>query len=90
MALASAETRASLRPRNLSGPSSRPTPQGGGTFAVRQCASGAGEGPPTASLGDHRRMERSRSGRPSHRRGLRGHDLRTSVKYSCCLLCCLW
>ena len=75
MALAIAETHEPLRPRNISGPSSRPTQQGGCTFAVRQGASGSGEGQHTASWCDHRRMERSRSGCPSNRRGLRGHGL---------------
>jgi hypothetical protein len=44
LALASAEPHAPLRPRHLSVPSSRPTPQGGGTGAVRQGAAGAGGG----------------------------------------------
>ena len=39
-----------LPPRNLSVPSSRPPPQGGGTVAVRQCAAGAGEGQHPAPL----------------------------------------
>ena len=34
----------SSAPSNLSVPSSRPPPQGGGTVAVRQCAAGAGRG----------------------------------------------
>jgi hypothetical protein len=56
MALAIAEPHESLRPRHISGPSYRPTQKGGDTFSVRQFAAGSGEGPPTASLGDHRRM----------------------------------
>jgi hypothetical protein len=73
LALASAEPHAPLRPRHLAVPSSRPTPQGGGTGAVRQGAAGAGEGPHTAAVGAHRRLERRRSGGPITRRGLRGH-----------------
>ena len=75
MGLAIAETHEPLRPRNISVPSYRPTQQGGCTCSVRQFASGAGEGQHTASLGDHRRRSRSRSGCPSNRRGLRGHGL---------------
>jgi hypothetical protein len=75
MALASAEAHEPLRPRNISVPSYRPPQQGGYTVAVRQCASGSGEGQYTSSLCDQRRMARSRSGCPSNRRGLRGHGL---------------
>ena len=64
-----------LRPSNIAVPSYRPTQQGGGTFAVRQFASGAGEGPHTSSWCDHRRMSRSRRGCPINRRGLRGDGL---------------
>ena len=64
-----------LRPRNISVPSYRPTQQGGCTFAVRQFASGSGEGQHTSPLGDHRRMSRSRSGCPINRRELRGYGL---------------
>jgi hypothetical protein len=64
-----------LRPRNISVPSYRPTQQGGCTVSVRQFASGSGEGQHTSPLGDHRHMERSRSGCPINRRGLRGHGL---------------
>jgi hypothetical protein len=75
--MTSAEKRpdGALRPRNLSVPSYRPTQQGGCTCAVRQCASGAGEGQHTFPWCDHRRMERSQSGCPIHRSGLRGHGL---------------
>src|SRR5262245_47734908 len=48
MALALAAAHAPLRPRNLAGPSDRPPPPGGGPFAGRQVASGAG-GPATAA-----------------------------------------
>jgi hypothetical protein len=71
---------ASLRPRNLSVPSYRPTQQGGCTFIVRQLASGSGEGQHTSPLCDHRRMYRSRSGCPINRRGLRGHGLCAPVR----------
>jgi hypothetical protein len=50
MALESAETPEPLRPRTIAVPSYRPPHPGGGTFAVRQCASGSGEGQPTSSL----------------------------------------
>src|SRR4030095_2670 len=75
MVLAIAETHEPLRPRNISLPSYRPTRQGGYTFSVRQFASGSGDGQHTSTLGDHRRMSRSRSGRPINRGGLRGHGL---------------
>jgi hypothetical protein len=64
-----------LRPRNISVPSYRPTQQGSCTFAVRQFASGSGEGQHTSPLGDHRHMYRSRSGCPINRRELRGYGL---------------
>ena len=52
------------RPRNLSVPSYRPTPRGGCTGLVRQVVPGAGAGQHTSTVFDHRRMVRSRSGRP--------------------------
>ena len=69
-----------LRPRNLSVPSYRPTQKGGGTFAVRQFAAGAGEGQHTFSWCDHRRMSRCQSGCPITRSGLRGHGLGAPVR----------
>jgi hypothetical protein len=69
--MAMAETHEPLRPSNIAGPSYRPSQQGGCTFAVRQCASGVGEGPHMSSWGDHRRRCRSRSGCPIHRRCVR-------------------
>jgi hypothetical protein len=57
------------RPRHLSGPSYRPTQQGGCTSAVRQCVPGAGEGPHTATVCGCRRVSRSGSRRPIQRAG---------------------
>jgi hypothetical protein len=70
MEMAIAEARESLRPRNLSVPSYRPSQQGGCTLSVRQFASGSGEGQHTSSLCDHRRMSGAGAGVQSTAEGL--------------------
>jgi hypothetical protein len=72
MELAIAETHAPLRPSNRSGPSYRPSHQGGCTSSVRQCASGSGEGQRTSSLCDHRRMSGAGTGVQSTAEGSGG------------------
>ena len=53
-----------LRPRNCSVPADRPRHRGGGPRPVRQCGPGAGQGPPPATVWEHRRRCGSSSGGP--------------------------